>query len=67
MQIMIKYTDIHTVDYLSKLKCITVQSFTQIININKIMIYKPVKVDPLMSHMCNMNEVNTIGWNILIA
>lgn len=63
MYIMIKYR--HTVDYLTKLtfllKCITVQSFTLIINIHKIMIYKPVKVDPLMSHMCNMNEVNTIG------
>lgn len=58
---MIKYTDIHTVDYLSKLKCITAQSFTLIISINKIMIYKPVEVDPLMLHTCNMNEVNTIG------
>jgi len=53
------------VDYFPKLKfllkCTTVQSFIPIINMNKIMIYKPVKVDPLMSHTCNMNEVNTIG------
>jgi len=41
--------------------CIILQNLTLIININKIMSSKPVKVDPLMSHTCNMNEVNTTG------
>lgn len=37
------------------------KSFTQIIINNKIMKCLLVQVNPLMSHMCNTNEVNTTG------